>query len=335
MTAAPAVRGPVVARVIARVMLALCGALLFALGATPAHAQRCDASATTMAFGDISTGSNARYTATATITVSCTGGSRDQEMEICPYIGGGASPGANGPRYMVAGGNRLAFDVYQDSSLSNRYANGVQVGANRGYSFQLSQAGSGTLQIAVYGEIPAGQQGVAPGSFTGDLSTGAQIAYRAGYAGSGGTWVDCGNVGTRNVDAFTFTATARNLAACTLATSAVQFGTVQIINSARDATGTISVNCSAGATFSIGISGGANGGTNGTNRRMLNGASSITYGLYRDTNRTAPWYTDSGNVQTATATGASQTFTVYGRVPAQATPPVGTYADTVVVTITY
>jgi spore coat protein U-like protein len=36
-----------------------------------------------------------------------------------------------------------------------------------------------------------------------------------------------------------------------------------------------------------------------------------------------------------TGTGASQTITVYGKVPTQTTPVAGTYADSVIVTLTY
>ncbi len=55
----------------------------------------------------------------------------------------------------------------------------------------------------------------------------------------------------------------------------------------------------------------------------------------RDAGRTAPWFTDAGNVATGSGTGNGQSLTVYGRVPVQTTPVAGTYTDTVVVTITY
>jgi spore coat protein U-like protein len=42
-----------------------------------------------------------------------------------------------------------------------------------------------------------------------------------------------------------------------------------------------------------------------------------------------------GALVSATGNGADQTFTIYGRVPAQTTPAPGTYTDTVTVTVTY
>ena len=41
------------------------------------------------------------------------------------------------------------------------------------------------------------------------------------------------------------------------------------------------------------------------------------------------------NVYNGTGTGSEVTIPVYGRVQAQATPPSGTYTDTVIVTIDY
>jgi len=41
------------------------------------------------------------------------------------------------------------------------------------------------------------------------------------------------------------------------------------------------------------------------------------------------------NTVAGTGTGNSQSLTVYGNVPAQATPPAATYNDTITVTVTY
>ena len=69
---------------------------------------------------------------------------------------------------------------------------------------------------------------------------------------------------------------------------------------------------------------------------MTQASEQITYGLYQDSGRTQPWGDSVGtNTAAGTGSGLTQTFTVYGRVPAQNTPSPGTYADTVVVTVSY
>ncbi len=70
---------------------------------------------------------------------------------------------------------------------------------------------------------------------------------------------------------------------------------------------------------------------------MSKGAETVTYGLYKDTDRAQPWgdAATPGSTVAGTGNGATQTLTVYGRVPPQATPSAGVYTDTVVVTVTY
>jgi spore coat protein U-like protein len=86
----------------------------------------------------------------------------------------------------------------------------------------------------------------------------------------------------------------------------------------------------------VALDGGLSGAANPAQRKLSQAAQTISYGLYLDAGRTAPWG-DSVGVNTATGTGSglAQTLTVYGRVPAQSTPAPGTYADTVVMTISY
>jgi spore coat protein U-like protein len=69
---------------------------------------------------------------------------------------------------------------------------------------------------------------------------------------------------------------------------------------------------------------------------MTSGGATVNYTLYSDSGRTTVWGTTIGtNTVAATGSGAAQSYTVYGRIPAQTTPAPGTYNDTVTVTVTY
>ena len=69
---------------------------------------------------------------------------------------------------------------------------------------------------------------------------------------------------------------------------------------------------------------------------MSQSSEQVTYGLYQDSGRTQVWGDSAGtNTAAGTGSGLAQTFSVYGRVPAQSTPSPGTYVDTVVVTVSY
>lgn len=120
----------------------------------------------------------------------------------------------------------------------------------------------------------------------------------------------------------------------------LDFGTQGVLSANVDNTSTITLTCTNGAAYNVGLDAGANPSTAGlvSTRRMTDGSSHyVAYQMYTASGRTgAQWgYTIGTDTQTGTGTGAAQTMTVYGRVPPQTTPPAGNYADTVTVTVTY
>jgi spore coat protein U-like protein len=72
-------------------------------------------------------------------------------------------------------------------------------------------------------------------------------------------------------------------------------------------------------------------------------ATYVNYGLYQDAANTLPWTTvatsttctTSTQCTLSTGTGSAQIFTIYGTVPSGQTVAVGTYTDTVSMTIIY
>lgn len=117
----------------------------------------------------------------------------------------------------------------------------------------------------------------------------------------------------------------------------LDFGTSGVIAAPIDATSNIVVQCTASTPFSLGLSVGAGTGATVANRLMTSPAGgTISYSLYTTAAHTTVWGNTVGtDRQTGTGTGAPQTFTVYGRVPAQTTPAVGVYTDTVTATLNY
>lgn len=119
-----------------------------------------------------------------------------------------------------------------------------------------------------------------------------------------------------------------------VAPTAMAFGTLGPLAAAVNQTSTITVTCTKSAPYNIGLDGGTSGSVSA--RTMVNGANSVGYQLYSDTGRTVVWGNTIGtNTVASSGTGSAQAFTVYGQVPAQATPPAATYTDTVNVTVTY
>ena len=151
-----------------------------------------------------------------------------------------------------------------------------------------------------------------------------------------------------SADAATQTAnlsvTASVAANCAISTSAVAFGAYDpIVANATtdlDATGTVSVTCTSGASAGITLGQGANADTGSTDdvplRRMNDGATGyLSYALYSDSGRTTTWGNTVATEVAHTGTGAQANLTVYGRVTAGQNVPVGSYSDTVVATVTF
>lgn len=125
-------------------------------------------------------------------------------------------------------------------------------------------------------------------------------------------------------------------AACTIASATdMNFGNVGVLSANIDSTSTITVQCTATTPYNIGLNAGLNGGSV-TTRQMSGAGGLVNYSLSRDPARTLNWGETIGvDTVSGTGSGAAQAYTVYGRVPAQATPSPALYTDTITVTITY
>ncbi|WP_250954226.1 spore coat U domain-containing protein [Rhizobium sp. CG5] len=129
-------------------------------------------------------------------------------------------------------------------------------------------------------------------------------------------------------------------AECTIATEALAFGTVGIIDTNIDAEADLTVQCTSGSAYQISLSDGAGDGATTAARLLTNTvtiADTATYSLYQDAGRATLWGNTAGTntVDSDTATGADEVITVYGRVDSGQNVATGTYQDTVVATISY
>ena len=139
-----------------------------------------------------------------------------------------------------------------------------------------------------------------------------------------------------------FTVTLTVLNQCVVAATPMAFGSLALVGgTGGQATNVLTVTCTAGTPFTIGL----NQGTAPTATiatRLMRGpvpvtTSTVAYSLYQDAARTILWgNTTETQVNGGTATGLPQNFTVYGQIlGGQGVAPAGAYTDTVTVTVTY
>jgi spore coat protein U-like protein len=127
-------------------------------------------------------------------------------------------------------------------------------------------------------------------------------------------------------------------AACSIDAAALGFGTYDP-NAALDQNTTITVRCTQGASFWVGLGPGLNAGAT---RQMTDGTSFLGYELYRSAaDRTAGTvWTDAdpglaSHLPAGVAGYQPYTIDLYGRIAANQWVPAATYNDTVVMTVNF
>lgn len=112
----------------------------------------------------------------------------------------------------------------------------------------------------------------------------------------------------------------------------------------NDSTGSVTSTCTTGGAVVLTLGQGANAPANSTDgapiRRMLGttGAAAgtyLNYGLYKESGRTTVFGNTAGTGGSFTATGGADVTTVYGRIPKEQAAAVGSFVDSVSVTLTY
>lgn len=304
---------------------------------TPAYAQWCSVSAGNLDFGTVDLSSGSPVNTNATFSVFCLG-TPGQTVRICPNFNsgiGGASPGGD-PRQMLSGINQLNYNVYKNGSYSQIWGSHLWGWAPTPPTIDLPLSGGwfwgfGSTTFVMRGRIAAGQNSTPSGLYTSSFAgTQTRVSYRYSTVGN------CGIISASGGSQTPFTARANVLTTCTINAGNLDFGSSGILSNTVDTTNAISINCNSGLPYAIGLDGGLTGATNPSLRKMVNGGDQVTYGIYQNPARTIPWGNTLGtNTISSVGTGLNQTFTGYGRVPTQVTPPPGTYSDTVIVTVTY
>lgn len=130
-------------------------------------------------------------------------------------------------------------------------------------------------------------------------------------------------------------------AACNVAATNINFGTYDVFsNSPRDSTGTVSVDCDEAPPPIVTIRIGPSFNSGGFNPRQMRHTTSpdrFNYNLFTDPAMSVIWGdgTQGATVSRKVTKGKPEIVTVYGRLFAGQDVSVGTYSDTVSVTITW
>jgi spore coat protein U-like protein len=121
-----------------------------------------------------------------------------------------------------------------------------------------------------------------------------------------------------------------------VSSNTLNFGTQGILAANTDASASFAVQCTNTTPYNVGLDAGTTAGGTIVTRLLTSGSATVSYKIYSNAARTTNWGNTVGtDTLSGTGSGSSQSLTVYGQVPVQATPAPATYNDTVTLTITY
>ena len=123
------------------------------------------------------------------------------------------------------------------------------------------------------------------------------------------------------------------MAECSLNIVDVSFGSYEPFALAdSDITGGISVTCDTTTSLQVSLSAGL--GSFAT-RELKSGTATLFYNLFTDPSHLSIWGDGSPGTSLLSLSGTGGNYTIYGRIPARQNVPVGSYGDTITVTLIF
>ena len=293
-----------------RILVVVVTALAFA---APVHAANCSwiTTPTNITLGNYSVFGSSSLVATSSYAFRCT-----PNTSATLTFNTGANSGSYFPRYLAAGGFTIGYNVYDDAATSIVIGNGS--GGTTSRVVFNSTTKDKDFADTIYGKVIEGAD-VPAGTYTDTIT--ASLSWGNGSISAA------------------FTVTTVVVPECTIAATNLAFGNYDpvVANAAAalDTTGQVDVYCTRSTNATISLSNGLwfSGG-----RRLRNAAPDfLNYGLFRNAARSAAWLSVAPDVVTQVSSSklTPMAMTVYGRIPSNQDPRVGSYSDTVQATVNY
>lgn len=272
------------------------------------------------------------------IVVTCNFTALSLAARLCFNLGLGSTSTTTNPRTLGAGTNRMNYNLYTDAGMTQVWGTALTTAPTSVTLAGPALGGNASTTFRFYGKVPGNQTQVR-------TVNNANTTYSETYSTTGTVDVVFGLLSglancpltspTRLTIPLTVTAVVQKN--CTINATDLAFPPKGVLSSATTATSQITVKCTNNNAYSVALDGGSVG-NNVLARKMKHAtqADTVNYQLYQDAAYATIWGNASGgSPRTGTGTGSNQTYTVYGRVPAQATPRPGDYKDVVTATITF
>nr|WP_315401159.1 spore coat U domain-containing protein [uncultured Duganella sp.] len=324
-------------------------AWLLALAAGGARADTCAITPQNFVFPTVSSITSAPAYASATFQVTCTWTNfvtslLTPNVTVCLYLGAGSNSPANvtSTRQVGNGALRANYNIYTDATYAAAKIWGGWVGTDTPtpITFTLTKTGgvgSLTQNVNLFARLNADAtlSGLSLGAdnltLSSDFGAGSGLMQYIFFLTS---TLGCALGPTAPI---TFRVSAPVINDCNISVGSLVFPNSKLLTGAVRATSTMSVLCSKDTAYRVALSAGTHGASTSARRmRKVAGSELVAYQISPTLDGSSWGDGSNGTVQVSgTGTGAAQTQTVYGMVPAQTTPSPGDYLDTVTATVSF
>ncbi|WP_176039190.1 Csu type fimbrial protein [Burkholderia stabilis] len=306
--------------------------LVAMIAPTSAHADCVANNPAPAAFGSVTSlnlASQQQSTSSPSAGLSC-GGALLAFLVNGNMINGTISS-ANGGKLTGTTGDAIAYSMFADKDYSKSLNFGQLYNwADTQFMSFLGLGGGSNVALPLFFRTAPGSN-VAAGTYTDTLT----IAWNWHVCGGAGIGSFClGWNDGQNTVTFPVTLTVTN--DCTIVAPDANFGSAPTVSSFAPVSGSLSLICTKGMTYTVGLSPGSHAAANGR-RQMTSGTNVLQYDIYAASSGTV-WGQATNRVGSGgSADGTSvKTFPYVARIYSdQSTPPVGTYTDSVIVDVRY
>ena len=229
-------------------------------------------------------------------------------------------------------GDVIAYTIYASNSIAKPIT--------RGQAFDFSS--NGLLGTTAPSMIPlyftTAANNVAAGVYTETLNVRWDWSYCTGLGVLG---ICLGyDTGSNKISTLTVSMTVAN--DCTISAPSISFGSAPVVSAFSTVSQTVSVNCTKGSAYTVGLGDGTHPVSVGGRRQMMSGGNYLAYDIFQSAGTTrwgsvgaARRASTTAEVNPGTGLGSgSQIFNYNARIYTdQATPPAGTYTDSVVLDV--
>ena len=229
-------------------------------------------------------------------------------------------------------GDVIAYTIYASNSIAKPIT--------RGQAFDFSS--NGLLGTTAPSMIPlyftTAANNVAAGVYTETLNVRWDWSYCTGLGVLG---ICLGyDTGSNKISTLTVSMTVAN--DCTISAPSISFGSAPVVSAFSTVSQTVSVNCTKGSAYTVGLGDGTHPVSVGGRRQMMSGGNYLAYDIFQSAGTTrwgsvgaARRASTTAEVNPGTGLGSgSQIFNYNARIYTdQTTPPAGNYTDSVVLDV--